>query len=766
MIKPSTRPLRASLIILLVLAMIVSSSVVGGLILLVRLPQITAENYASIQYQANELSNRINALMDTLETRVVLMADTAKVVKNSELPSLLNQFVISDSAFSAVYLLNKNGLIEAVGLPSDQQKWRADIHNRDLSSTKIFLASQKNRNRIWLDKHISVLAGNKTVALAVPVNDKLLIAEIPITYILKATRISSGVPDLSTWILDQYGEVIVDTDGILGSGVNNLMNMPVIHAAINQEALPITFTYRNKNYHPASARAERIDWVFFAKMPAGLDNKHIQTTLIDMLALFCGSIIISLLLAPWWAERMAKPLRALMNHARRVSNGNEPGSWPHGNIQEFNALSANLAQMAITMQEREQKFLAIFNDTPVAMLVTNPSDHFRILEVNQAWEQQFGHARQLVIGRTCTELNLWPNSKSSSDFIRDTPHQSERIETALLHHDGHEILCMMSSKLIYQAKHPMMITAMENISERRRMERELRQLTVELEQRVKRRTEDLERSNSELTNTLESLRQTQTELVRAEKLAALGELVAGVAHELNTPLGNSIMAISTLKDQAKDFTKQLAEGIKRSTLDKYLANVSMASEIADRNLVRAAELVNSFKQVAVDQTSSQRRQFNLKAVLDEILLTLRPTFKRTPYQVETEIPENLTLDSYPGPLGQAITNLITNALLHGFDERDHGKVFIRAKLYDEKSVCIYIQDDGRGIAEEVQDKVFTPFFTTKMGRGGTGLGLHIVHNTVTQILGGTINMESTEGLGTLFTIMIPIQAPKLRQVES
>lgn len=287
----------------------------------------------------------------------------------------------------------------------------------------------------------------------------------------------------------------------------------------------------------------------------------------------------------------------------------------------------------------------------------------------------------------------------------------------------------------------------------------LQRLNVDLESRVERRTGDLARANHELLEAIESLKLAQGELVRSEKLAALGSLVGGIAHELNTPIGNGVMAVSTLHDQVRDFRCEMASGLRRSTLEAFVDRVERGSEIAVRNLQRANELITSFKQVAVDQTSVQRRPFILSEVVDEILLTLQPTLKRTPYRVRSVISAGLAMDSYPGPLGQVLTNLLTNALVHGFEGRREGLIEIRAEPCGEEQVCLSVSDDGAGIPPDMLDRVFDPFVTSKLGRGGTGLGLHIVWNTVTVVLGGSISVDSTPDQDTCFRIILPVVAP-------
>jgi len=310
--------------------------------------------------------------------------------------------------------------------------------------------------------------------------------------------------------------------------------------------------------------------------------------------------------------------------------------------------------------------------------------------------------------------------------------------------------------------------------ERTRREAELSRHREHLEELVdlrtaevtgaKERTEQanlaLSLANQELASALNNLSITQEELVRRDKLAALGSMVAGVAHELNTPIGNSLVVASTLADQTRILVNSYTTGIKRSILESYMNDATGACDILERSLHRAADLVSSFKQVAVDQASSQRRLFRLDEYIEEVLLTLRISFKQTAFVVESHIQQGLGMDSYPGPLGQVVTNLVNNALIHGFEGRDTGTILISAQESSTGWIELIVKDDGIGIQTDNQKRIYDPFFTTKRNVGGTGLGLHITHNIVTGILGGRIRFQSEVGLGTTFFLSLPLTAPQ------
>lgn len=286
----------------------------------------------------------------------------------------------------------------------------------------------------------------------------------------------------------------------------------------------------------------------------------------------------------------------------------------------------------------------------------------------------------------------------------------------------------------------------------------IKQQTHDLELRVNERT-------IELKQALDALKATQEELVRSEKLSGLGSLVAGVAHELNTPIGNAMMVASSLKDFNQQFVESTKQGLRRSSLDNYIRQSTESSESIERNLRRASELISSFKQVAVDQSSYQRRTFSLHEIIYELQITMRPSLSHQNVLLETHCQESIQMDSYPGPLTQVLMNLLSNALVHAFSDQEKRLITINGILHDQSTI-ITVTDNGAGIAKENQSKIFDPFYTTRLGQGGSGLGLNIVYNLVTGLLGGDIQVTSEPEQGSQFTLTLPLEAPQSDNIES
>jgi signal transduction histidine kinase len=275
---------------------------------------------------------------------------------------------------------------------------------------------------------------------------------------------------------------------------------------------------------------------------------------------------------------------------------------------------------------------------------------------------------------------------------------------------------------------------------------------------AKRNAEDeLRASKEKAEGALLELNTAQQNLIDAERLAALGGLVAGVAHEVNNPIGISLTVASSFARRAEMFEAELTSNgqLRRSKLEEFVRSSRDAAQQLVANLHRAGELIQSFKQVAVDRSHAERRQFSLSEATDQIIASLRPVLKKASITLTVDVPDGLAIDGYPGAYGQILTNLFLNTVNHAFADGRSGTISISARPRGHEDIEIIFADNGAGMTPDVQRQAFDPFFTTRRNEGGTGLGLHIVYNLVTQQLGGRMMLDSRPGQGTTFRIIMP-----------
>jgi PAS domain S-box-containing protein len=292
--------------------------------------------------------------------------------------------------------------------------------------------------------------------------------------------------------------------------------------------------------------------------------------------------------------------------------------------------------------------------------------------------------------------------------------------------------------------------AAEEVTERKRAEAALQASEREL-----RRARDAAEA------ALRNLQETQNFLIEAEKLAALGRLVAGVAHEINNPVGTCLTVASALELRTAAFAVDVVQGnLRRSRLNEFLELSRVASSQLIANLNHAAELIQSFKQVATDRNYANQRIFNLGDLTDQIAMSLRPGLGKQNLTLNVECQRDLSMNSYPGPYGQVLTNLFLNSIAHAFPDGEGGIVDIKVRASGNDNVEVVFSDDGCGMSLDVKRQAFDPFFTTRRDQGGTGLGLHIVHTIVTNCLGGRLKLDSEPGEGTKIRMILPRVAPK------
>ncbi|MCW7753601.1 ATP-binding protein [Desulfobotulus sp. H1] len=401
-------------------------------------------------------------------------------------------------------------------------------------------------------------------------------------------------------------------------------------------------------------------------------------------------------------------------------------------------LEKRVEERTATLNEEREQLLSIFDSIHEVIYVTDPATH-RILFVNQAFKQLWGDAtgkicHEVIHGTQtpcshCNGLHTYGDQPHTHEFFNESTLNWFRcLSRGIRWPDGRMVRYEMAFDITVQK---------------------------ETETALRERSLELERMNRELQESIEALQNTREQLVQSEKMASLGSLVAGISHEINTPVGNSITAASFLGEKTRQIQKTFSSGeLRQSDFTAYMSTAVEATDILETNLKRAADLITGFKQVAVDQTSNLQRRFLLRNHLEDTILSLTPRLRHTHHKTIIHCPEKLELYQNPGAISQIATNLILNSLTHAFDPEDRGEMHFDIQQSGDMVKMIY-RDNGKGVSAQTLKHIFDPFYTTARGSGGTGLGMHIVYNLVSQTLRGSILCESPEEGGIRFVLLFP-----------
>jgi PAS domain S-box-containing protein len=417
------------------------------------------------------------------------------------------------------------------------------------------------------------------------------------------------------------------------------------------------------------------------------------------------------------------------------------------------AANAQLALQLDELKHARDRLTALSNVNPMPISISRVEDGSYI-DVNPAWVRLSGWSRAEALGRRSTDMNFWVGAQDRESFAKaaNTSDGLFNYPIRFRMRDGSVRDFLISAERIDYDGELAIFAVFVDVTALRQAETALAQLNSELEARVAERT-------ASLRDALSNLQRAQEELVQSDKLASLGSVVAGVAHELNTPIGNSVLLASTLSQDLHALQEAFHAGtLRKSEMERYVADAERAAGLLELSLARASHLVASFKQVAIDQSSERRRRFALHELVWDICETMRAGMRQPDWTLDCSLVPDLQMDSYPGPLGQVISNLVQNAFLHGLQEHTTGRVHVGMRRLDENTLELSVSDDGRGIEPEIIGRIFDPFFTTRLGQGGSGLGLSIVYRLVTNLLGGRISVESAPGQGSCFTICLPAVA--------
>ncbi len=424
-----------------------------------------------------------------------------------------------------------------------------------------------------------------------------------------------------------------------------------------------------------------------------------------------------------------------------------------------NTQNTNRKSIMLNFSAQEQTYLKqILQNSPDGIFTIDFELYIRY--VNPAFCRMLNYTEQELVGSSIAEylgdLDILGVCMKSVEETGRCDHQ----ETIFKRRDGTMVHISKNVQAIQDETGVVkdILITIRDMSRLHYLNKELEHSKQQLEQYaddLEHAVVEREQANRELQTTLANLRAAQEQLIEAEKMASLGSLVAGIAHEINTPVGVGVTAASTLQEEVREVRKRFASGeLKRSELERFMDHADQAGSILMQNLTQAANLISSFKQVAVDQASEEHRVIHLNRYCHDVIISLKPKFKNRAISIVNECHASIELNTPPGAIYQILSNLLLNSLLHAYDADQAGMIKIAA-YQDAGNIVLEYQDDGKGIDPAHIKRIFDPFFTTRRGSGGSGLGLSVVYNLVTTTLKGTISAQSTVGQGACFKILIP-----------
>ncbi|OUR70247.1 hypothetical protein A9Q76_07970 [Arcobacter sp. 31_11_sub10_T18] len=488
------------------------------------------------------------------------------------------------------------------------------------------------------------------------------------------------------------------------------------------------------------------------------ENNLIQYSILLVLLLF---VIIFFII-----YKFTKSIKQLTTAATKITSGDLSFEITIKSNDEIGTLSKEFESMRkslinrIEVIEQQLVFQQLLMDT-VSVPIYIKDINLNYIGFNKAFLDYFGYKKEEILGKSIiqikdTELTRGYDLDDKEILLKgDSNIFNTKIYNA--NRELRDVILFKNTFSNMSNKIDGIVGTVIDITELNNVTKELNEINKTLEEKIKDRTEDLEKSNDELEQTISNLIQTQKMLVEAEKMASLGGLVAGVAHELNTPVGNGLMGITHFLQISKKLEKDYANEIMtQSDFEEFIKITTDLAQQININLKKTALLVKNFKQVSVDQTSEQKREFNIKLYLEEIIYSLNYLIKQTRLKVTIHCDDNIELNSYPGAYSQILTNLITNSIRHAFEKQEEGLISINVQINPNNHLEITYKDNGKGISKENLSKIFDPFFTTNREDGGTGLGLNIVYNIVMSTLKGTIECNSIGNEGVTFIIILPL----------
>ncbi|PJG59788.1 ATP-binding protein [Aeromonas cavernicola] len=583
----------------------------------------------------------------------------------------------------------------------------------------------------------------------------------------------------SLWNLDEE-QIKVQLEGIM-----NLPSMQFVRLKEmmgNSEVPLLTQGTQQDSYDISrefdlTYQGEVVGKLFVAASLDQVYQRLIEKSVLIMVTQTIKTLVVSLCILIIIYYLVVRHINRIANYAQmfnldrlEVTLELEGRTLPRTKPDELDTLVATLNQMrnrlhdeliarhqAAEQLQQERDFSATLINS-ANMIICCMAPDLTIASINPAAVLQTGYRQQVLLQKNWLEIFVSEPQRTELRSILSAEGSLSDQEVVMHDYKGEELILQWTFVPFYdghQLKYQ--IGFGYDITQLKKVEREIIQLNEQLEGKVVERTSSLSETNAQLGKAYDDLKQAQQTLVESEKMASLGSLVAGVAHEINTPIGISVTASSYLQEQVADFKTHIdSKQLSRSYLNEFTVNLDESVLLLQGNLRRAAELIASFKQVAVDQSSEARYNFNLADNLHQVVVSLGHKLKKARCEVDIQCNPQLTMNSFPGSFTQIYSNLILNSIHHGFDGWDKPKKIVIKVEQQGEEVVIDYRDNGRGIPPEILPRIYDPFVTSKRGHGGSGLGTHIIYNLVVQLLRGRINCISEPGLGAQFHIRLPL----------
>ncbi|HEH9400780.1 TPA: PAS domain S-box protein [Aeromonas sobria] len=584
----------------------------------------------------------------------------------------------------------------------------------------------------------------------------------------------------SLWNLDEE-QVKVQIEGIM-----NLPNMqfvmvkemlgnsevPLLTQGVERESYDISQEF-NLTY-----QGEIVGKLFVAASLEQIYQRLIEKSVLIMVSQTIKTLVVSFCILIIIYYLVVRHINRIAHYAQRFNLDRldmelelEGRPQPRQKMDELDTLVSTLNQMrtrlrdellarhqAVEQLQQERDFSATLINS-ANMIICCMEPNLTIASINPAAILLTGYHQQELLQHNWLDLFVSPNKRAEITGILSADGSLSDKEVIMHDQQAHELVLQWTFVPFYDGPNlKYQIGFGYDITQLKKVEREIIQLNEQLEGKVVERTRSLSEANGQLGKAYDDLKQAQQTLVESEKMASLGSLVAGVAHEINTPIGISVTASSYLQERVADFKSHIdSKQLSRSYLTEFTVNLDESMQLLQSNLRRASELIASFKQVAVDQSSEARYNFSLADNLHQVVVSLGHKLKKSQCEVDIQCDPKLSTFSFPGSFTQIYSNLILNSINHGFDNWDKPKkITIKVEQQGEDLLIDY-SDNGRGIPPEILPRIFDPFVTSKRGQGGSGLGTHIIYNLVVQLLRGRINCISAPGNGAQFHIRLPIQ---------